>query len=178
MVNAEGILNRDPRRTPEPGLIAPSGSRYLFLDFDGVLNSASAFARLKGTYAAGKCIDPEAVKRLDRIVEATNCAIVVSSAWRQLYDNYDLYRTLRHYGSEWACLNLYSQTGSYGDRPFEVRQWLHTEADGIGYVILDDTDFDWDKDQRSHLVLTTWELGLLDEHVDKAIDILMKGGME
>lgn len=58
----------------------------LFLDIDGVLNSALFFERkarrgVKHFGEPGDLLDPEAVARLDRIVTATDCKIVLATSW-------------------------------------------------------------------------------------------------
>jgi len=62
-------------------------NKLIFLDVDGVLNSLIWMERMND---AGKNkdgfffenVDVEAVARLNRIVEATGAAVVVSSTWR------------------------------------------------------------------------------------------------
>lgn len=50
--------------------------KILFLDVDGVLHSY--FARCEK-----QCFRPDCMKRLKRIVEATECHVVLSSSWRK-----------------------------------------------------------------------------------------------
>jgi hypothetical protein len=60
-------------------------TRILFLDFDGVLNSRGFLAMSRGLaisrYPHSE-IDPEAVARVNRILERTEAEVVVSSSWR------------------------------------------------------------------------------------------------
>lgn len=57
----------------------------LFLDIDGVLNSAD-WMRRRGPGLRSGChpdmLDPDACKRLHRVLCATGCDVVLSSAWR------------------------------------------------------------------------------------------------
>ena len=62
----------------------------IFLDFDGVLNTEQYQARLavesKPTKDAwGPLFDPRAVANLQKIVEATDARIVISSSWRYIH---------------------------------------------------------------------------------------------
>ena len=61
--------------------------RYIFLDFDGVLNTMEYQTALqwkgeprKDEY--GSLFDPEAVENLNLIIQNTNAKIVISSSWR------------------------------------------------------------------------------------------------
>ena len=59
--------------------------RIVFLDFDGVLNSHAYFnARTEKFEDVGEAgeLDPTAVERLNRIIDATGALVVVSSSWR------------------------------------------------------------------------------------------------
>jgi hypothetical protein len=58
--------------------------KVIFLDVDGVLNSRGKWAGcdLANLTDSGTRIDPLAVARLKRIVDATDAKIVVSSTWR------------------------------------------------------------------------------------------------
>ena len=51
--------------------------KIIFLDIDGVLNSESYFKnKIAGV------IDPECVRRLNRIIKETDADIVISSSWK------------------------------------------------------------------------------------------------
>jgi hypothetical protein len=57
----------------------------LFLDIDGVLNSTAYWWREGQDVPMGQAgaIDPAAVARLNRIIEATGAVVVLSSSWRR-----------------------------------------------------------------------------------------------
>ena len=61
----------------------------IFLDFDGVLNTEQyqAWLAIEGKPkkdAWGPLFDPRAVANLQKIVEATDARIVISSSWRYI----------------------------------------------------------------------------------------------
>lgn len=56
----------------------------LFLDIDGVLNGHSPLASGYNGILAGP------VEQLNRILDATDCRLVISSAWRYQYHNGDM----------------------------------------------------------------------------------------
>lgn len=68
--------------------------RLIFLDIDGVLNSAQFHADntngegvviVNGAFDATAHIDPQRVARLNCLIESTNAEVVVSSSWRKLF---------------------------------------------------------------------------------------------
>ena len=61
--------------------------KYLFLDFDGVLNTGNYQKKMKeeGIDAYdeyGPMFDPQAVSYLEQIIDRTGCKIIISSTWR------------------------------------------------------------------------------------------------
>jgi hypothetical protein len=143
---------------------------YVFLDIDGVLNSRrwhSSHYRLGGLkpYPLDQ-FDPDAVKRLNTITD-TGAKIVVTSSWRT--DN--------------NLINILKEVGITGDiigvtevnektRGEQIEDWLKYNTSGkFKYVILDD-ESDFLTSQKPHLVRTTFEQGLLDYHVELALNIL------
>lgn len=69
-------------------------NRIIFLDIDGVLNSAQFRAEstngegvviVNGAFDATAHIDARRVARLNRLIGATNAEVVLSSSWRKLF---------------------------------------------------------------------------------------------
>jgi len=166
-------------------------NRFLFLDLDGVVNSARYFADLKARMEAHKTtcgdkeerlrhqVDPDATFHLSEIVRRSGAKIVISSSWR-LVQTLDAIKTaLRDRGFEYASSVIgktpYSAVGdSTNRRGIEIQNWLVAEEnlsdEPRRIVILDD-----DRDMGPllpHLVKTTWQDGLLAEHVPAALKIL------
>lgn len=155
--------------------------KVIFLDIDGVLNQDNG----------GLKIEEQFVKRLARIVEATDAEIILLSSWRGAftrcidpkndYENKDvelLISTLEKYLLCIAGTTPDLASGPYA-RPLEIRTWLQEQAELERFVILDDETF-WSWNWLSdYLVCTTHvsddgksECGLTDEDVEKAINIL------
>lgn len=141
----------------------------LFLDFDGVLNSARF---LRAQHAAGlrtlttvERIDPAAVAQLNRIVATIDPIVVVSSTWRERYSPRALSECLRIHG---YIGRLYGATPVLPgqNRGAEIHAWMTRKGIAASeIVILDDTE---DMEHLAHrLVLTTTEAGLLSGHVDQ-----------
>jgi HAD domain in Swiss Army Knife RNA repair proteins len=151
--------------------------KIVFLDFDGVLNSET-WARNGGVVNGLWTLDPEAVRRLQRIIDATGAYIVVSSSWRHGHTLDELRTILRDAGltdpptarydlRSWTVLDV-TPDSLDGFRAREIRRWLDRNP-AHQFVVLDDSH---DADIDGHFVQTTWPHGLQDEHVDRAIEIL------
>ena len=162
----------------------------IFLDIDGVLNNKDTFITQEKCFVeTGKElleIDPVMVKRLAQIVKRTN-----SSSWRCGWEpKYEkcsshckkLINSLDEYG-----LRIFDKTPviKNGLRQDEIRCWLARHADVDNFVILDDeTSFLMDF-VGTRLVKTNCipdgvilqdiadATGLMDEHVKRAIEILL-----
>lgn len=158
--------------------------KVIFLDIDGVLNCSTS----KSFCHDDLCgiihgIDSDKVKRLAKIVEATNAKIVLSSDWRVGWEKYYLTRKPSHakyldnHLKKKGNITIFDKTplshSGYW-RGEEILTYLRSHPDITNYVILDDTFFeDFSiKEIEEHLVLTDYIVGLSDADVDRAINIL------
>lgn len=166
--------------------------KYLFLDFDGVLNTSRyakrmAQERIDPFDEFGVLFDPEAIANLKHIVDQTNCKIILSTTWR----NEGIMRMRELWKERGLPDEIYSMTPillstSFQDamtgemigfplreaKALEINAWLFQNASrDYRYVILDDEDYFFPQ-QQEHLVLTDENEGLTDQKVQKAIWIL------
>jgi hypothetical protein len=149
--------------------------KILFLDIDGVLNSAKYLNNLPSPIVRpDMLLDPVAISRLNQITDATGAHIVVSSDWRLGY--------VHQVAELRGCLSRYGITGKVlhmtpvndDTRGQQIQQWLDTTPRQIdAYVILDDKDTD-DMTSMKNFIQTTFKDGLQDVHVQQAIAILNK----
>jgi hypothetical protein len=142
----------------------------IFLDIDGVLNSQE-FVDLLGDQWNMEQVDRKAVERLNRIVEATGAEVVISSTWRCCLPFETIRRIIDLAGGKVLIIDKTPVLGS--PRGGEIQKWLDENPGHERFVILDDCEdmvHLW-----PHLVETTWDLGLLDEHVERAIKVINKG---
>ena len=160
--------------------------KVIFLDIDGVLNCRTS----KSYCHDDECglitgIDSDKVKRLAKIVEATNAKIVLSSDWRVGWEKYYTTRKPSHakyldnHLKKKGSLTIFDKTPLFHSgywRGEEILAYLRSHPDITNYVILDDTFFEdfSDKEISEHLVLTNREVGLTDGDVKNAIKILLK----
>ena len=153
-------------------------NKYLFLDIDGVLNTLKNLEKQiednNGVPLPNmdEIFCPIGLQNLKRIVDVTECQIVLSSTWRisargrnKVSDN------LRKVGLELHGTTLYLNT----ERWIEIETYLKRFSHYTGFVILDDEDFDMGKFKDTNLVRIDGEIGITDDDVEKAISILNRG---
>jgi hypothetical protein len=138
-----------------------------FLDIDGVLNNKSFLLNNPGLE-----INPECIQLLNKLLKETNASVVISSSWRIGQSIYWLQNMLEKVGFKYPERIIGATiSDSKGQRGDEIDLWLrqiHVDA----FVILDDDD-DMNVVQDM-LVQTSFETGLLEEHVEKAKQIIAK----
>lgn len=161
--------------------------RVLFLDFDGVLNSSQYFyenyGRLDGRSIAAydqRQLDPAAIARLNRVVEATSALIVVTSAWRIAMGKTPrsaLRGLLAERGFVGQVLDVTPNLRNGMDgRHLEILKWANDaqeerDFDITSYAIVDD-NYEAGLGNAPYFVCTEFATGLQDEHADKLIEIL------
>lgn len=164
--------------------------KVIFLDVDGVLNSIDDLMeyREKNNIKGSILYDDISDKRmilLKQLVDKTNAKIVISSSWRMPWLRqgrpkilnpeglmFKLTKRLSDYNLNYIDVTPYLRDIKY-NRGDEIRTWLLEHPEVKSFVILDD-DSDMCEFTETNLVKTTYQHGLLQEHVDKAIEILNK----
>ena len=145
--------------------------KIIFLDVDGVLNSAKFAQKMfkeEGVRIyAEDILDGHALSLLADIVKNTGAKIVVSSSWRRIPESIqNLKDWLAKYGME-----VYDSTPSTGMyRGDDITAWFNRHPGEHQYAILDD-----DSDMtvhKSHLVQTEFYTGLTRELADRCIELL------
>jgi hypothetical protein len=155
--------------------------KVVFLDVDGVLNSEDDLMVFREKNNIHHCIlydevEERPLQLLKQLIERTDAKIVLSSSWRTAWVTdsgwYYLKEKLET-ALQSVSLVIYDRTPKLynKERGDEIRLWLahHPEVDT--FVILDD-DSDMCEFIETNLVQTTYKHGLLQEHIDKAIEIL------
>ena len=149
--------------------------KILFLDVDGVLNSRDYVYRMRAKdkkYRLWLDTDPEAVKLLQGIIEATKCKVVLSSTWRLYEDSRKhVKEKVCHYIDCTADLQRGAKRGIVA-RGEEVKLWLDQHPDVTQYAILDD---DSDFLPYQWLFKTTFNHGLTPEIAEAVISHLNAG---
>lgn len=179
--------------------------KIIFLDIDGVLNSVDwqprrpkAKATTYELAAWMRMIDPAAVARLQRVVDATGARVVVSSSWRTMLTLWEIQACLAEGGFRGELLGVTPDLSqAHAGSPIvtaparwvEIAHWLE-QAHYFGgdqggrrgvesYVILDDDDV-LGCDVPGYVeggrlmthVRTDFRVGLTDADADRAVAIL------
>ena len=163
-------------------------NKYLFLDFDGVLNTEFYQDLLisKGEPwrdEHGSLFDPQAVEQLKRILKATLADIVIESSWKYLglEAMQDMWSD-RHLPGRVIDItpSIVSASWSLDDNSLDARQskgieidfWLfENAARDARYVIIDDEYVILDS-QLPHFIPTNPFDGITDLLADRTIAIL------
>ena len=167
-------------------------NKIIFLDFDGVLNTEYyqellQFQSKPWQDEHGAYFDPNAVKQLERIIDATDADIVVESSWKYL--GLDAMKEL------WKVRNLpgriiditpsttsdeYLLNVDLDDfsnkmhhcKGLEISSWLSEKGlSNTRYVIIDD-EYVVLESQLSNFILTNPYEGITEEQANRAISML------
>lgn len=159
--------------------------RLIFLDIDGVLNSGKHFKQRVDQQNDVDDFDPEAVKNLNYIIEATHAKIVLSSTWRKTYDTVEKIQALfDKVGIKGECIGrtpvIYLAEESMCkpifscQRGTEIDHWIKKNMDNWNYrqyVIIDD-DSDMLLKQAPNFFLTDNDVGLTPSVAYKIVNFL------
>lgn len=173
-----------------------SKRRVIFLDFDGVLNTkrhnaARRQAALPLSDKYGYLFDPASVSNLQKIVDATEASIVITSSWRlegrermemlwhdRKLPGFLLGITGQHYTGMDPLNMLDDEDPDAQEDPdrivkgVDIDQWLMRHAPlRYTYVILDDEN-DLLPGQQSYFIRIDPHVGITEEDARRAIRIL------
>lgn len=160
---------------------SPTTTCVAFVDFDGVLNDRALRDRtapngtglVRWTVELGRArLDPVRVARLQRICDASGCAVVIVSGWRQWLDLGTMAELLASVGLRAPVLGAVSRSFAGDARADGTSVWLGAHPEVERYVVIDDTAklwWDWED------VLVAPTDGLTDADADRAIYLLSRG---
>lgn len=116
----------------------------IFLDFDGVLNTERHQARLavEGKVAKDEWVplfDPQAVANLQKILEATDARIVITSTWRYIHSPGNLRKMWIERGLPGKIFGFLPSDSFCMTRGEEIEDWLRDHKCDH-FVIIDDVD--------------------------------------
>lgn len=141
--------------------------KVIFLDIDGVLVTNLSEQCEEGPF--WHKFDQTSVERLNRIIQATDAEIVLSSTWRI---GRDFGQLGDYFISQGVCKKPIEKTPRFGGqhRGDEIADYLGSHSGIESFVIIDD-DSDMD-DLLPYLVQTDFEYGIQEEHIQRAIELL------
>lgn len=164
--------------------------KILFLDIDGVLNHNDWYCMTRGKekpiseeYTAEILndtgdLDPISIKRINEIIEKTNCNIVITSTWRSDYEK--CIKQLENKGLikdkiVGKTISLRNISYKYNDclcRGNEIQQYI--KANKIQQYCIIDDDKDMLLEQKNNFVHVNFLHGIVQKDIEKAIKILNK----
>ena len=146
----------------------------IFLDIDGVLNTAASLAE-------GIHICPDKVILIRNLCIELDCQVVISSSWRVIHTLTEIKELM--YRTGFSCIHRIIDgtpiTRRHDldfigfDRGYEVEKWLCSKAEGYNYVIIDDID-EFLPYQKSRFVKTNEHTGITSDDIFKIKQILNK----
>lgn len=135
--------------------------KVIFLDVDGVLNSAYTWNQ--SVYEDGTFLEEDKIKILREIYKSDNCLIVLSSSWRKYFTKEGnevvpqgrMGKLLSAYLNKYGMF-IYDMTPKFGSREDEIVGWLVSHRGEIdSFLILDDSisnDFSY----NDNVIHTLW----------------------
>ena len=170
--------------------------KVIFLDFDGVLNSAASFLyedrkrrgkgrkHLESFCPVNETLCHVCTSNFKHILdEVQDAKIVISSTWRTIYDLDWLRKKLEEYGIDGSRVIdktpeiLPAKMSMNVERGEEIKAWLDAHIEVTRYVILDD-NYIGPPFQDNHIepgpcfVKSTWNVGLTLPLAIQAVKIL------
>ena len=152
--------------------------KVIFLDIDGVLNTESYRENPNVDYFENP-ISETHMPLLEYLVKKTDAKIVLSSTWREYWDASEIQsdrfgdyinNLFRKYN-----LDIYDKTPELRNRDEEITEWKKRYQSEIeSFVIVDDFDFEWSEPNINHIVKTIDDIGLDEEAVERAMQILKR----
>ena len=148
--------------------------KVIFLDFDGVLNSARYLASSR---EAGLVIDPTRMILLKQIVDATGAGIVLSTSWREHWSasegDCNYIGTCIHRIFDKFDLRILDKTPHLNTgRESEILTWLDENPKVRSFVVLDDRLLCTKRLNGCSVKTSNFRNGLDETDVQKAIGIL------
>lgn len=160
--------------------------KLIFLDVDGVLNPNTniRMRKEKGEPTVSHLIKlpGDKIYRLKKIIMATGAEIILSSSWRIGFNRstmtpspavINLNNQLNRYGiniSDWTPLHYDRNRGD--EILHYLNLFIRDNKYKPKYIIIDDDIQDLLSLHRGHIIHTNTTLGLQDEHVNIAINLL------
>lgn len=153
--------------------------KVIFLDIDGVLNSAASFnseSRFRDRHPEMAIVGPinETMCRVctanfqEILFHFPEVKVVISSTWRNLFTLDWLKQKLESYGIDGSRVIGKTEGDDFGERGSEIKQWLDEHPEVKTYVVLDDNHIGGGiPDER--IVKTSWNVGLTLNHTSEAI---------
>lgn len=147
--------------------------KLLFLDLDGVANNHAYNETSQSTTFLPRCVD-----QLNRIIEATDCRLVLSSAWRYMLIGRAMTLCgfeylLRSHGvaAQGRLVGMTPADEEWSQRESQIKEFLRGRVDVDGWCVLDDLPLMLYPEQW-RFVRVDGSIGLTEKDADRAIAVL------
>jgi len=164
------LPDNDPDKIGEGVMV-----KYIFLDFDGVLNTEQYQAKLaieckpmKDDY--GPLFDPKAVARLSEIIDATKAEILIISSWGEVLGRDKIIEMWEKRGLPGEVSTVFIPDEKCNSKAQWIKECLDRRI-FLPYVILDD-ESQFLPEQEQCFIRVNPVTGISEENVEWSIDIL------
>ena len=158
--------------------------KVIFLDFDGVMNTAY-YAHILGKEGRSgndefwAAFDPNCVRNLKDIIDKTGAEIVVTSSWKSLMSYKGMLNMWEQRGLPGYVIDVTPSSSGCRHRGDEIDAWLKECKEDCQYVIIDDIEeSNFNKHQLPRLIVVNPYRGLDKEAAERAIELLQSSGEE
>lgn len=159
--------------------------KIIFLDIDGVLNSQEFYLRrmantllLNEDYPLCE-IDPEAIKKLNEIIEITKANVVITSSWRLSINVNNYQEMFIKKGFKGIVLGVtpllhFLENGEQIIKGCEIAAYLNSNFENqyVKYLIIDSNEDMMLLKQKKHFIQTSEFSGLTFDMIPLAIKML------
>lgn len=157
--------------------------KVIFLDFDGVLNSAGSFLledRIRKDNVRRQGVKGRVNETLCHVCTSNfqsvldiypDVKIVISSTWRELHDLDWLKEKLASYHIDSSrVIDKTPKDHLSGNRGQEIQWWLEKHPEVTQYIVIDDNTWGIPEFHgKERFVHTTWEGGMTMDHAGEAV---------
>ncbi|MDE6721513.1 MAG: hypothetical protein K2J84_05125 [Bacteroidaceae bacterium] len=152
--------------------------KIIFLDFDGVMNTAYynhvlSKKGLSGNDSFGTAFDPNCIRNLKKITDETNADIVISSSWKHFMTYKDFCDMWKYRGLPGFVTDVTPTPAVRRNRGDEIDAWLNECDVECQYVIIDDLDGNnFNEHQLPRLLVVNPYNGIDEDIAERAIVLL------
>lgn len=159
--------------------------KVIFLDFDGVLNSAASFVledrKREGLSKKDKDKIGPICQTLCHVCTSNfqlildhfpEMKVVISSTWREIFDLEWLKKKLQSYGIDSSRVIDKTPVAFGGIRGQEIAMWLEKHPEVKVFAIIDDNHIGNGFEEDGRVIKTTWDTGLTLQRVYETIEVL------
>ena len=146
--------------------------KVIFFDIDGVLNSRWFIDKMWALTKEYRYdpIDPDAMKKLNIIVEKTGAKLVICSTWRYSHTVEELQTIFEKHGFIGEIIDT-TDVNSHNLRGNDINKWICENHNVSKYCVIDDDNEIFNKDVHKFVHVSNL-VGLTYKDVYKAISIL------